>query len=146
MSQTAAYNDTVTVHYVTRTREGGVIENTTNRKPLVLNLSDPGYTEAFRKSILGMQSGTEKTVLADPEQIFGYRDHNRQIAVPLSGLPSGIQEGDQLTATIQNEEIDAWVIQLSEDEAVLDTNHPLAGETIEYTIQLVSIEPPSPVN
>ncbi len=143
MSQSAAYNDTVTVHYTTRTRDGGVIEDTTNRKPLVLNLSDPHYTEAFRKSILGMQPGMQKTVIADPDQIFGYREHNRQISVPLSGLPSGIREGDQLTATIQNEEVDVWVVQLSEDEALIDTNHPLSGETIEYTIQLVSIESPT---
>ncbi len=143
MTQSATYNDTVTIHYITRTRDGGVIEDTTNRKPLTINLSDSRYTEAFRKSILGMQPGTSKTVIADPEQIFGYRDHNRQVAVPLSALPSGVQEGDQLAATIQDEEIDVWVVQLSEDEAVLDTNHPLAGETIEYTVQLISIEPPS---
>ncbi len=146
MSQAATYNDTVAVHYVTRTRDGGVIENTMNRKPLILNLSDSRYTEAFRKSILGMQPGTEKTVIADPEQVFGYRDHSRQVSVPLSALPSGIQEGDQLAVIIRDEEIDAWVVQLTDDEAVLDTNHPLAGETIEYTIHLLSIEPPSSVD
>lgn len=140
MIQQATLNDTVTVHYTARSRDGGVIEDTVNRKPLVLNLNDPNYTEAFRNTIVGMHSGEQKTVVLSPEQIFGYRDHDRQITVPLNGLPAGSREGDQLCATIQNEEVDVWIVQFSEKEAVLDANHPLAGETIEYEVQLVSID------
>jgi len=142
MNHRATHNDTVTIHYTTRTCEGGVIEDTMNRKPLVLNLSDQMYADALRNSILGMQPGEEKRVVVPAEHLFGHRDHHRQLSVPLRGLPAGIREGAQLSVTLQGKEVDVWVVQLLQDEAVLDTNHPLAGETIEYTIRLLSILTP----
>ncbi|MBL4885805.1 MAG: FKBP-type peptidyl-prolyl cis-trans isomerase [Planctomycetaceae bacterium] len=142
MNQQATLNDTVTVHYTARTREGGVIEDTVKRKPLTLNLNNQDYAQPLRTNIVSMQIGDQKVVTVNPDQQFGYRDPNCQISVPLSGLPAGVREGDQLSVKIQNEEIDVWVIQILADEAVLDASHPLAGETIEYTIQLVSIETP----
>ena len=140
MVQRATINDTVTIHYTAHTRDGGLIEDTLKRKPLVLNLNDEQYAQALRSHIVGMHAGEQKTVLLDPENIFGYRDNNHQLTVPLSGLPAGIREGDQLCATIQNEEVDVWVVRIADEEAILDANHPLSGETIEYTIQLVAID------
>ncbi len=139
MSITAAQNDTVTVHYCASTRDGGVIEDTNNRKPLVFSLDDETFLESFRQQIVGMEPGETKTILLDPEQSFGLRDHRRQLTVPVNGLPSGIHQGDQLATSIGESEVNVWVVQINGDEATLDTNHPLAGETLKLTIELVAI-------
>lgn len=140
MQKIAIETDTVTIHYRASTRDGGVIEDTSGRKPLVMNLADEHFLPLFRKQIIGMQPGQEKTIKLDPHESFGLRDHLRQMTVPRGCLPSGIQKGDQLSTTIQGYAVNAWVVQLGEEEATLDTNHPLAGEPLELSVQMISIE------
>ncbi len=140
MQNEAKESDTVTIHYRASTRDGGVIEDTSSRKPLVLNLTNEQFLPQFRKQIIGMHPGEMKTIKLVPQESFGLRDHLRQLTVPRNCLPSGIQKGDQLSTTIQGHEVNAWVVQLEKAEATLDTNHPLAGEPLELRVQLLSIE------
>ena len=135
----ATESDTVTVHYRARTRDGGVIEDTSGRKPLVLNLSDDQFLPAFRKQIVGMTPGETKTIILEAEESFGLRDYRYQMTVPRECLPSGAAQGDQISTTIQGEELNLWIVQLNKQEATLDMNHPLAGESLELSIQLVSV-------
>jgi len=140
MAEFATQSDTVTVHYRASTRDGGVIEDTTHRKPLVLKLDDERYLAAFRANIVGMQTGQSKAIHLEPEDGFGLRDHRRQFVVPDSCLPAGIRQGDQLTVAIDEADVNVWLVNLKDNEATLDTNHPLSGETLELEVQLVAID------
>ncbi|MCA8983233.1 MAG: FKBP-type peptidyl-prolyl cis-trans isomerase [Planctomycetaceae bacterium] len=144
MKHSATLQDTVTIHYSARTREGGVVEDTSHRRPLTLRLDDPRYLRSLREAIVGMIPGDTKTIRLEPEQVFGRRDHRMQLNIPLTALPAGIQEGEQLSVQIDEQEIDVWVVHVTQDEAVLDINHPLAGESLEYTIHLISMESAPP--
>ncbi len=138
---TATPEDIVTLHYIARTSDGGVIEDTTHRKPVTFRLDDACYLDSLRQAVVGMAPGERKTIRLDPGRAYGERDHRMQLNVPLAALPTGIQDGDQLSVTVNDQELDVWVAQVNTQEAVLDINHPLAGEILEFTIDLLSITP-----
>jgi len=140
MKQIAGWQDVVTIHYTARTRDGGIVEDTTPRKPLTLPLDDDQYLPALRNELIGMSPGETKVLSLPAESVFGQRNHRMQMSVPLTALPSGIQEGEQLSVEIEGSPLDVWIIQVANGEAILDTNHPLAGESVEFTVKLISID------
>jgi FKBP-type peptidyl-prolyl cis-trans isomerase 2 len=55
-------------------------------------------------------------------------------------LPEGVQVGDRLSAQIGNQRVRFWVKEIENDTAILDANHPLAGQTLQLEIEVVSVE------
>ncbi|WP_237226597.1 peptidylprolyl isomerase [Rubinisphaera sp. JC750] len=138
--RTAGPTDRVTIHYAAETRDGGVVEDTFGRRPLTIALDDPRFLKSLREGLLGSQVGQTKTLSLEPDQVFGVRDNRMQLRVPLTALPGGIREGEQLTVQVDGAELDVWVVQLNTNEAVLDVNHPLAGEAMQYRVEILAIE------
>ncbi|MBR9803175.1 hypothetical protein GYB59_16445 [bacterium] len=138
--RTAGPTDRVTIHYAAETRDGGVVEDTFGRRPLTIALDDPRFLKSLREGLLGSQVGQTKTLSLEPDQVFGVRDNRMQLRVPLTALPGGIREGEQLTVQVDGAELDVWVVQLNTNEAVLDVNHPLAGEAMQYRVEIIAIE------
>jgi peptidylprolyl isomerase len=87
-----------------------------------------------------MANGEKKTVTIPPEQGYGDRNPALEQSVPLDNLPEGVQEGDQLRLVHDEQEIPVWVREINEDEEVakIDANHPLAGVTLVFDLELVS--------
>ena len=138
--RTAGPTDRVTIHYAAETRDGGVVEDTFGRRPLTIALDDPRFLKSLREGLLGSQVGQIKTLTLEPDQVFGVRDNRMQLRVPLTALPGGIREGEQLTVQVDGADLDVWVVQLNTNEAVLDVNHPLAGEAMQYRVEVLAIE------
>jgi len=69
-----------------------------------------------------------------------------QVTIHTTGrLPSGdvfdTTDGrDPLRADADGQEIRVWVSDLAEETAVVDANHPLAGQILEFDLKLVSVE------
>lgn len=61
--------------------------------------------------------------------------------VQLSDLPEGVSPGDPLQAQIQDQTVVFWVVEVDQESAVLDANHPLAGRDLVFELELVSFDP-----
>ncbi|VAX38125.1 FKBP-type peptidyl-prolyl cis-trans isomerase SlyD [hydrothermal vent metagenome] len=132
-------NNTVSIHYTAKTAEGGVFETSAKRDPLQFIAGGNSVIAGVSQAVIGMDVGDKKTVSISPEEGFGLRDPSLEQTIPRSFLPEGISEGDQTTATFDDHELDVWVQKLEGDEVVVDANHPLAGESLVYEIELVAI-------
>jgi FKBP-type peptidyl-prolyl cis-trans isomerase 2 len=85
-----------------------------------------------------MHAGDRKQLTVPPEQGYGHRDPNLERAVSRESVPEGVAVGDKLIASVGSAEIPVWVRQLTETHAVIDANHPLAGQTLNLEIEIVS--------
>lgn len=138
--------DVVRVHYTTFAQDRCVIETTHHREPMSFIAGAGEVVEGFDRAVIGMRLGEQKTVPVMPEQAFGYRDARWQQVAPRLGLPDRVAEGDQLSATIDGQAMHVWIRSFQRDEATLDANHPLAGETLIYEMKLVGIGPQGPTD
>lgn len=139
MSQ-VSQGDVVRVHYTGRLADGTVFGSSQEREPLVFVAGEGTMIQGVSKAVLGMRAGESKTVTVPPEEGFGQRDPALEQTVPRSQLPDQVQEGDQLQAVQGDREIPIWVRELGDETAVIDANHPLAGQTLEFDLELVSFE------
>ena len=133
--------DRVQVHFTGRLSSGAVFASSQGNEPLRFAAGRGEVIEGISQAVLGMEQGGRKPVTVPPEQGFGPRREDLQRRVPRTALPSDVKVGDQLVARGQEGEAHLWVRELGDGEAVLDGNHPLAGETLTFDLELLSVEP-----
>ena len=133
------HGDTVQLHYTSYAADGCVIETSGQREPLEFVAGGPGVISGVSRAVIGMRVGERRRIAVPPEQAFGYRDHRLQQQTPRLGLLEKIDEGDQLTVTVAGWELDVWVRTTTVDEVTLDGNHPLAGESLVFEIEVVGL-------
>jgi FKBP-type peptidyl-prolyl cis-trans isomerase 2 len=94
---------------------------------------------ALEQAIVGMKPGEEKQVELSPEEGFGAYDDKKKVSIPTTQLPPGTKEGD----VVQNDLGDfAMVLKVSTTMAVLDYNHPLAGNPLVVQLKILKVENP----
>jgi peptidylprolyl isomerase len=139
MSQ-AKQGDKVKVHYTGKFRDGTVFDSTQGAEPLEFTAGSSELIPGVSNAVIGMAPGDAKTVEIPPEEAYGQRQEGMEQKVPRNLLPSEAKIGDALQAQAGDQTIVVWVRELGEEEAVLDANHPLAGRTLFFDLQMVAIE------
>ncbi len=135
--------DTVHLLYTGRLEDGTVFDTTGDDNPIEFVAGEGQLIEGVENAVLGMSTGDKKTVTIAPDEGYGPRRDDLVETVPLSALPDNVEVGDELTAESEDGEMQFWVIALEDDEAVLDANHPLAGETLTFELQVHSVQTPA---
>ncbi len=135
------HGDTVQLHYTTYAADGCVIETSGQRDPLEFSVGSPQIILGVNRAVVGMRQGERRRIAVSPEHAFGFRDPRLQQVTPRLGFLEKVDDGDQLTADVQGTELDIWVRTISPDEISLDANHPLAGESLVYEIEVVGVVP-----
>ena len=138
----AKNGDKVTVHYTGTLPDGSIFDSSVGEEPLIFTLGEDELIEGFEEAVLTMSAGEKKTVTIPPEKAYGEPHDDMLLEVPLSEMPDDLEleVGDELELT--NEEDEPMVVvvsQLNDDSVILDGNPPLAGETLTFAIELLTI-------
>lgn len=95
--------------------------------------------EGIESRVAGMHAGETKTFPLSAEEGFGPRDETKLQAIPTIELPPDVREGDILGNDAGTY---ATVILILPELTLIDLNHPLAGQPLFITLQVVTIEDP----
>lgn len=133
--------DRVRIHYTGRLDDGTVFDTSDGRDPLEFVVGAQQVIAGLDREILEMSEGEAKTVTVAPEDAYGQPQENMATEVQRSALPESVGEGDAVKAQIEGREVILWVSEITEDSAVVDANHPLAGKTLTFDIELVEVQP-----
>ncbi len=129
--------DCIEIHYTTCALEGSVIETSRGREPLKFIVGSDEVLPGLNRGIVGMRPGECKRISISAEQAFGHQHDDLVRTVPRSLLPDKVAVGDQLSVSIDGTLFDVWIQKLSQETAILDANHPLAGESLIVDIEAV---------
>jgi FKBP-type peptidyl-prolyl cis-trans isomerase 2 len=94
----------------------------------------PGLEDA----LAGMRAGEKKHVELDASRAFGPYDAAKKVSVERAQLPEKIKVGD-ITTTSGGQPF--TVVALSDNQAVIDFNHPLAGKNIVLDVHILTVKP-----
>ena len=131
--------DMVEIHYTGKFEDGSVFDSSEGREPLKFSAGSAELIPGVSQAVLGMNVGDSKTVSVPPEQGYGQREEGLDRQVPRESLPEQAQVGDPLQAEVGEQMVLFWVMELDDEFAVVDANHPLAGKTLVFDIELVSV-------
>jgi len=141
MSQ-AKSGDSVKIHYTGTLDDGSQFDSSEGREPLAFTLGGGQVIPGFDEAVDGMAVGEKKTVRIEAEKAYGERHPEMVQEVPKSALPADmeVEEGMPLQAQGPNGQVMNLVVTgISEETIVVDGNHPLAGQALTFSIELVSI-------
>lgn len=91
----------------------------------------------LERALVGLKAGESKEVIVKPEEAYGLRDEELVVEVDRSEMPrpEAVTVGDEIVAeSPEGEEAVLTVIEIDGDTVILDGNHPLAGETLRYSV------------
>ncbi|WP_404416320.1 peptidylprolyl isomerase [Marinospirillum sp.] len=97
---------------------------------------------ALEEQLLGCEVGDSKRITLEPEQAFGPHRPELVFEAVKEHLPPGdIQPGMTFSPGGQQGKFTLRVVKLTEQGALLDGNHPLAGQTLTWEIEVQKVEP-----
>lgn len=143
MFNLAKNGDKVKVHFIGKTREGNIFASTHGQEPLEFTVGDGTILPGFDQAITGMKMGEHKVVQLPPQQGFGIRHQELILTVEKKQFPSDFNPHIGLEFQIPQPDGSLAffkVLEVQPDTIILDANHPLAGETITFELQLLEIQ------
>ena len=134
--------DLVSVHYIGTLTDGTEFDASRPRgSTLDFTVGAGQMIAGFDAGVVGMAVGDIKTVTIPPEQAYGLRNDDLIVEIPREQAEGEFNVGDQV---IVGNGQSAVIIAISDTTITVDANSRLAGETLIFEIEMISIERPSP--
>jgi FKBP-type peptidyl-prolyl cis-trans isomerase SlyD len=137
-----AKDTVVSFHYTLTDKNGEVLDSSKGSDPLVYLHGYQQIVIGLENALLGKAVGASFKVSVDPAEGYGVRREEMVITLPRTqgNLPADIEVGYVVElVSPEGDEIPARVVKLTETDITLDANHPLAGETLHFDIELTAV-------
>lgn len=137
----AKTGDTVKVHYTGKLEDGTVFDSSVEREPLQFTLGEGQVIPGFEKAALGMNPGDSKTEIIPPEEAYGEHRDEMVVQVERQQIPDNFAKVGQRLQIQQptGQKIPVVVTEVADATVTLDANHPLAGKSLTFDIEMVEI-------
>jgi len=147
---TITNNKVAIFHYKLSSAEGDFLDSSEGRDPLPYLHGHHNIVPGLEREMEGKTIGDTFTAVVSPADAYGEPDLGQDafMKVPRASLPEGItfQKGMQLIAEGENgEQLPVFMIDYKDDVFTFTTNHPLAGVTLVFNIEIVGIRDALPI-
>ncbi len=136
--------DTVVALDFTLTDDSGEIIDSSEGEALSYLHGHGELVVGLERALSGRAVGDKIEVTVSPEEGYGEVTDGLRISVERSELPDDLdpEVGMELSCDGPDEEpVTMWVVEVADDYVHLDGNHPLAGQTLHFKVEVVSIRP-----
>jgi peptidylprolyl isomerase len=131
----------ISVEYTGKLDNGQVFDSSQGY-PLEVQMGAGQVIKGFEENLVGMALNEKKVFTLAPEDAYGPRNADLMQSIPRSKVPPDmdIQIGMTVGLTSpQGHQVPARVVQLDAEQLTMDLNHPLAGESLTFEIEVVGI-------
>ncbi|OED38713.1 peptidylprolyl isomerase [Chromatiales bacterium (ex Bugula neritina AB1)] len=134
-------NKVVSFHYQLREIDGDYTEDSSGGSPMLYLHGHRGILPGLEDAMLGRSAGDKFSVSLGPETAYGPRNDAAIQRVPLKHLIDHPKpkSGDIVTVNTRNGKVKATVLKVGRFNIDIDTNHPLAGKSLEFNVEILSV-------
>lgn len=137
----------VSVHY-TLTVDGQVVDASREGAPLQYTQGPGQIIPGLEEQLVGHSAGEKMTVQVTPEKGYGVYTKEAIQKVPRKQFAKAkdLKVGTMVTSQSGGRLIQAKVTAIDKKNVTLDLNHPLAGKTLNFDIEIVSVGASAPAS
>jgi FKBP-type peptidyl-prolyl cis-trans isomerase SlyD len=134
-------NKVVSIHYTLKNDAGEVIDSSAGRAPLSYLHGIGNIIPGLEKALEGKSKGDHVDVSIVPEEAYGLRNEALIQTVPKSAFERAeeIEPGMQFQAQTPAGSRILTVVAVYDDDVIVDGNHPLAGETLHFSVEITDV-------
>jgi FKBP-type peptidyl-prolyl cis-trans isomerase SlyD len=131
----------VRLHYTIRDESGATLESSRGGTPLLYLHGSGQLLTALESKIDGFSAGDATTVTVAPADAYGDRDPRGMVRAPRSTFPDDLElePGIEVQADTPEGPLSFLVVAIEGDEVVLDANHPMAGKTLTFDVEVLEV-------
>ena len=131
----------VSIDYILRDAGGKVLDSSDEGEPLLYLHGNDNIIPGLEKHLEGKQIGDSLSCVVPAAE--GYGERNEELVLKVSksefGPDAEVTPGMQFEARSDEGTQIVTVVKIEDDEVTIDTNHPLAGETLHFEIKVVDV-------
>ncbi|HLF18675.1 MAG TPA: peptidylprolyl isomerase [Candidatus Omnitrophota bacterium] len=127
----------------TLTINNEVVESTEGKSPIEYIHGEGKIIPGLEKALEGMKVGEEKKVTVAPEEAYGPVIEEAVKDIPKTNFPADFAYEVGMVIELQDPEGNAYpgiVQEIKEEAVVVNFNHPLAGQTLNFDVKIASIK------
>lgn len=128
-------------HYTLTNDGGDVVDSSREREPLAYLHGAGNIVPGLEKALAGREEGDTFKVDVEPAEAYGPRHDEMMQTLPkkaFQGVPE-VKPGMQFQANGPQGQILVTVTAVEDDEVQVDGNHPLAGQTLHFDIEVTDV-------
>jgi FKBP-type peptidyl-prolyl cis-trans isomerase SlyD len=132
----------VSIKYTLRNDGGDDLDSSEPGHPLIYLHGSDNIVPGLETRLLGLAVGAKCTAVVPPEEGYGPRSESEPHAVPRSEFPDDMPIQPGVGFAVEDGEggmKPLWILRVEEDQVFVDTNHPLAGETLHFEVEVEAI-------
>ena len=132
----------VDLSYSLKNSKGEVLDQADAKDPFTYLHGAQQIVPGLENALEGMKIGDKKQVTVPPSQGYGEKNPQLKLAVNRSQFPAGmeVQPGMQFEAdTGDGHGMMFTVESIQGDKVNIDGNHPLAGETLHFNVEVLNV-------
>jgi FKBP-type peptidyl-prolyl cis-trans isomerase SlyD len=129
----------VSIFYTLTDDDGIIVDSNIGRSPLVYLHGYDNIIPGLEKGLEGASPGAKLTVKVPPVDAYGEFDQEAVFEVSREEFPDElpVEVGMQFCAETPSGEMAITVTEVREASVIVDANHPLAGKTLQFDVEVV---------
>ncbi len=138
----AKTGDTVRVHYTGKLDDGSVFDSSAGRDPLEFTLGSQQVIPGFEGAVDGLTIGESVTTRIEPDNAYGHRRDELVLEVARGEFPPDVTPEIGMRLAIEQpdgQQVPVTITDVDDSTITLDANHSLAGQALNFDIELVEI-------
>ena len=133
----------VTLYFSLSLDDGSVIDSNFEQAPATLSIGDGNLPLGFEAYLLGMTAGQQASFTVLPEKAFGQHNPSNLQQVKRKSFAEDMALSEGLVVSFADAnrgELPGVIQTIGEDEVTVDFNHPLAGKTLTFKVEIVAVD------
>lgn len=135
-----ANGQVVSIHYTLTNGGGEKLDSSDGQDPLNYLHGHGNIVPGLENALTGKSVGDKFDVVVTPAEGYGERDEAQVGKLPRAQVGiEDVKPGMRLQADTPEGPMSLLVTEVSDDELTVDANHPLAGETLHFAIEVMEV-------
>ncbi len=135
----------VIIGYELKLNSGEVVDSATANDPLTFVYGRGFMLPAFESALTGKKKGDNVKFSLTADQGYGTRDENQVMKMPRKMFPAHVADGMIFEAETPDGDVALLrVVTVGLEEVTVDGNHPMAGETLNFSVEIIDVRESTP--
>ncbi len=130
------------IHYTGTLDDGSQFDSSAGREPLEFEMGAGMVIPGFEAGVQAMEVGEKKSIHIPAVEAYGEKREDMVMEFERTQLPEGLEPevgmGLQMQGP-QGQPVPVQIAAVTETTVTIDANHPLAGQNLNFELELVSV-------
>ncbi|MFN8576628.1 MAG: peptidylprolyl isomerase [Candidatus Sericytochromatia bacterium] len=135
-------NTAASINYTLYLEDGNIADSSEGNEPLTFLFGYENIIPGLEKALEGLQKGDKKTVVIPPAEAYGDFEKDGFQELDRSEFPDDVELEVGMQLILEDEEgyhVPAIIDKLTDKIVTMNFNHPLAGETLKFDVEVVDV-------